>query len=409
MKDSTYIGLEIIASANEKADDCNFGCSFASDSCIHDGVCGSQCVCCIYCKGINYIKHGKTSTGNTRFRCKDCQKTWIDKASQYHKPEKHLIAEDYLRGESLRALVKKYQSSPLRLNQKIRTFLSALPRWEKYLDEAVPNITSKLILLSGKSFSCTSDSQNETNQMYVAFAIDAVSSMVVSFEIGYESDLNVWNRLLKRLKKRNIVPENFMSIGSSEILTAVESQYAGVPHRLSLHKVEREKEISCTLKSTNFSKVLVNEAVSNYKLLDNQTLGKYLSSEFKMELYQCLSNNYSDFAECVNTNCSRNSKNRIDNLVDDFKKRFEKFHSLKEDPTPLVNAWIAHKMLEKTEMGFSRMELFAQTPLEADFGNYTKNILPIKIDLKDNLKQLNKFVCQMSARIVQIPMRFDRQ
>ena len=75
---------------------------------------------CISCNSTNVIKHGKTATGSPRLRCHDCGKTFSIKEDDLPRLEIWKVADFYLSGKSYRDLVKLYQSSPRRLNQKIR-------------------------------------------------------------------------------------------------------------------------------------------------------------------------------------------------------------------------------------------------------------------------------------------------
>ena len=73
---------------------------------------------CIYCKSENVIKHGKTRSGDPRYRCKDCEKTWVKGIKLYKKPDISAIAESYLLGFSIRDLVPFFKSSHCPLMMK---------------------------------------------------------------------------------------------------------------------------------------------------------------------------------------------------------------------------------------------------------------------------------------------------
>ena len=111
---------------------------------------------CIYCKSVKVIKHGKTVTGNRRYRCRNCGKTWVLEKNETVRPDLSAIVEAYLSGRTCRDLVSIYHSSPLRINQKIREFLNGCPSWEEYLDACIKKHEPRLVYLIGRNFSCSS-------------------------------------------------------------------------------------------------------------------------------------------------------------------------------------------------------------------------------------------------------------
>ena len=138
---------------------------------------------CQYCRSRKVIKHGKTSTGNPRFRCRVCGKTWVLERNDPVRPHISDVTEAYLYGRTCRDLVSIYRSSPLRINQKIREFLNGCPRWEDYLDATVKNHEPRVVQLFGRTFSCSCNN-SKSNTMFLAIAVDALSSLIVCFEIG---------------------------------------------------------------------------------------------------------------------------------------------------------------------------------------------------------------------------------
>jgi transposase-like protein len=394
-----YISL---STKSEELVNCSSQCTL---NCNDNGTSCEGKYCCIHCHSYNFIKHGRTSSGSTRFRCRDCKKTWINNEEHYIKPDINEIAKKYLAGASLRDLVSIYKSSPLRLNQKLRAHLEKCVSWENYIDTHFNYISTKLTLLVGVNFSCVNDFATENNQMFVAMAIDAYSSLVIGYEINTYDEANVWNRLLKRMKKRNVICDNFMSNGSMHIVEGIERNYPQANHMSGIHKVIRENEIVSTLNTEEqkCKNKLINETINNFNKIDNTTLNQYLIQELKMDFKQCLNNNYCDYLKCLTSDCNKSTRKRLDNLVDEFKSRFEKFHSLKEEPAPIINAWIAHKMLEKDVNGFSKLELYSQKLLQANFSNFTENQPPSQLDLKGQNQLLAQFVCQVGAKITLIP------
>ena len=166
---------------------------------------------CIYCKSENVIKHGKTRSGDPRYRCKDCEKTWVKGIKLYKKPDISAIAESYLLGFSIRDLVPFFKSSPHRINLKIREFLDKTQNWEKFLDKSSEVRNIDVIYLQGIRFQCSYNSP-ENNEMFVAFAIEGLSSNIIGYEIGYDNDEEVWSKLLERLSKREYNIKTFLPL-----------------------------------------------------------------------------------------------------------------------------------------------------------------------------------------------------
>ena len=90
------------------------------------------------------------------------------------------LVESYIGGRTYRELTDVYKSSPLRINQKIREVLDGCPNWEEYLDACVTVHEPRLVYLVGRYFSC-SDPSAEDNLMFLALAIDSLSTMVIGY------------------------------------------------------------------------------------------------------------------------------------------------------------------------------------------------------------------------------------
>lgn len=82
---------------------------------------------CIYCKSSKVIRHGKTATGNRRYRCRSCGKTWVIEKAETIRPDIVSLTEAYLSGRTFRDLVEIYKSSPLRINKKSARIPRRLP------------------------------------------------------------------------------------------------------------------------------------------------------------------------------------------------------------------------------------------------------------------------------------------
>ena len=191
---------------------------------------------CPFCHSSRIIKHGKTSTDNQRFRCRYCKRTWVQSKLERDEPDFGTLSEAYLSGYSYRDLRKIYPNSPTRINQKIREYLVGCPPWEEYLDTSVRKHEARLIHLVGTKFNCTSADSDE-NCMFLAMAIDSLSTVVLGFEIGKKDSKEVWVKLLDRMNCRGIICPSFMSYGSKTIEDAIGD--------LSEENEKMKFEISC--------------------------------------------------------------------------------------------------------------------------------------------------------------------
>lgn len=362
---------------------------------------------CTYCKSNKVIKHGKTSTGNPRYRCRNCGKTWVLERNEPVRPDISDIAEAYLNGRTCRDLVSIYHSSPLRINQKIREFLGGCPNWEEYLDSCVKSHEPRLIYLIGKRFSCACE-QADNNQMYLAVAIDALSSAVLGFEVGSSNNYDIWIHLLDRMNCRGIQSPSFMANGSKVIEDAVNTVFPFAALRISYHRAYRDKELSCCLSRLPINNKLINDAIEIYNTLDNKALIKYLSLYDKVKLQDILFSSQEDFIKRVRSRIEYRAKNRVDGFINSFQTRFEKFHMLKEDPKPVINGWIAKYNLSRLDFGFSRLSLYRQIPSTTSFKQFSCGINPSVLDINEESPLLKTFVIEVAARGLQLPVIFHR-
>lgn len=366
---------------------------------------------CIACGSDKVIKHGKTANGNVRLRCKECNKTWAANKSREPKPDLHLLTEKYLNGLTFRELVPLYHSSPLRINQKIRETLSKSPEWEDYLDSVTPERKSDIIYLLGKSFACNynpNNSNENDNYMYLAIAVDGLSSMIVSYEIGETESPQLWDKMFERMKKRGITSKIFMSNGNRNIIDATEKHFPNAETKINYYRAFREKEIECCLSKLPLKHKLVHDAYSYYSSLENQKLQNLLRKEYHMDLREALMENYHEFIASVNKKSEQKTLNRVDCLAEDFKARFERFHMIKDDPRPIINGWIALKMLEKLEFGQNRLSLYNQNLLDVDFRDFTQNKLPRYIEMNNDYEDIKPFVIEIGSRVLNMPINVSK-
>lgn len=356
---------------------------------------------CIFCNSLEVIKFGKTNSGNRRLKCKSCGKTWVDNKVLIDRPEKYELVEKYFDGSSIRQLVPFYHSSPQKVNKTIREFLSESPNWEDYIDSLGLNKNHNLVYLIGQNFSCNCE-HDDCNNNFLALAVDAMSSFVLSYEISISNTNDVWEKLIQKMNNRNIKVEAFISKIDDVISQSISEYYPESKHFTNVVKAMRQKEITCYLNKLPIKKRLVFDAVKMYDTLDNKSLDKYLSKYQKTSFSDCLNVYQQEFIEEIEKRCQITKESPNDTLLNDFKDRFEKFHMVKCEPTPLINGWIAYNMLKKQQCDFSRFDFYKQSPSNATFKDFSVNKLPKLTSYKDI--DIKKFAFETGARLVQLPV-----
>ena len=356
---------------------------------------------CIFCKKDEVIKFGKTKSGSKRLKCKTCNKTWVDDKVIIDRPEEYLLVEKYFEGDSVRKLVPFYHSSPQKINKTIRNFLSDAPNWEKYIDEIELNNNHNVVYLIGQNFSCNCE-HDDCNNNYLALAVDAVSSFVLSYEISISNTDDVWEKLIAKLSNRNVQIESFISKIDNTISTSISNYYPESKHFTNVLKASRQKEINCYINKQPIKNRLITDAIKMYDLLDNKSLEYYLNKLHKTTFSNYITELKEDFFTEIEKRCLVTKDSSNDALVNDFKDRFEKFHMVKCEPTPLINSWIANNMLKKLACGLSRFEYYKQTPNSLSFKDFAENNIKVKSNIKDI--DFKKFSLEIGARLVQIPI-----
>lgn len=361
---------------------------------------------CIYCQSTAVIKHGKTRTGDPRFRCKDCEKTWVKGIVLYNKPDISAIAESYLLGHSIRDLVPFYKSSPHRINTKIREFLGATQTWESFLDKSSEVRNVDVIYLQGIRFNCSYNSP-EDNDMFVAFAIEGLSSNIIGFEIADDNTEEVWAKLIERLSKRNYEVKTFLTRDIKAVENPVNEYFKNSRVKLYLHKLNRDKEMAnrcCLLENQSLRDKLIDDALKFYSKLDNQTYTSYLKNKFDMDIKSCIKKDCDRFFECMMKNCGTESESRLEQLLVEFNDRFERFHALKTDPFPIINAWVGLHMLRPMECGFTRYSLYNQVPCKCSFACFASNHNDDQCEFIPNERELNSFANEVTIRALHLPI-----
>ncbi|ROL61733.1 hypothetical protein D9V86_04210 [Bacteroidetes/Chlorobi group bacterium ChocPot_Mid] len=362
---------------------------------------------CIYCRSSKVIKHGKTSNGNSRYRCRVCGKTWVLERVETIRPDIADIVEAYLQGRTYRDLVNVYHSSPLRINQKIRDFLEGCPSWEEYLDCSIGKHETRLVYLVGREFSCACKG-SRNNKMYLAMAVDGLSTVVLGYEIGSRESENVWMHLLDRMNCRGIMVPTFMYNGSKYIEEAVQTVFPFSSLRINYHKAYRDSELLCCMSRLAVNNKLINDAIRAYESLKNMNMLKYLESINEQKLKDILFTNPENFIHRLRDRMDQRPRNRVDGLLSAFQARFEKFHMLKDDPTPVINGWIARWMISRMEIGFSRLSIYSQIPSSTSFKNFSCGNEPELLRLSEDSPLLKTFVIEITARGLQLPIFYYR-
>ncbi|MGB9771758.1 MAG: IS1/IS1595 family N-terminal zinc-binding domain-containing protein [Candidatus Kapaibacteriota bacterium] len=364
-------------------------------------------ITCIYCKSSKVIRHGKTSTGNRRYRCRNCGKTWVMEKAQTIRPDIVSLTEAYLSGRTFRDLVEIYKSSPLRINKKVREFLEGCPHWEEYLDLCVPKHNVQLIYLIGRTFAAATV-ENPKHTMYIAMAVDSLSNVILGFELSDKDDFKTWFQLLGRMRNRGVIPSTFMTNGSIHIEDAVNTIYPNSTVKLFYHRFYRDKEVQCCLTRAPMNIKLINDAIYAYEVCNNHNLSRYLKITNDKFFHEVLKSSPDYFCNRLRERLDNKPKIRIEGLSNAFQARFEKFHMLKSDPFPLVNGWIARWMLQPLDIGFSRLAIYMQLPVITSFRQFSCGQLPNLNILSVDSPRLKTFIVEIAARALQIPIFYNR-
>ena len=359
---------------------------------------------CPFCNSARIIKHGKTSTNNPRYRCRYCHKTWVQSKVDKKPPDFGELTEAYLSGYSYRDLRSIYHSSPTRINQKIREYLVGCSQWEDYLDACSPKHEARLIHLVGKKFKCNCGDSKE-HQMYLALAIDALSTVVLGFEIGKRESRDVWTTLLDRLNCRGFVCPTFMSYGSKVIEDSLKIVF---PYSSTYNNFTRacyDKQLKNEVFHSFDSKKLILEAITAYETNRSKRLENYLIIFKDKRMKHLVLDSKDHFLDRMKERLKMKSTTRFEGLLSAFQKRFEKFHMIKYDPLPIINGWIAWWMLIPLPIGFSRLSLYLQHPFKTHFKNFNCGTLPEPLNLSIDSPEMRTFVIELAVRSLHIPIK----
>jgi hypothetical protein len=313
------------------------------------------------------------------------------------------IARLYLEGKTTRQLVKYYPTSPVRINNQIRTYLSKTPIWNDYIDNIIPFRNTKQIYLTGKKFHCSWNSP-VSNEMFVAFAICSMTGFVLDYRVASSETHECWTDLLNNLQVRHIRTNSFLTNGSEKSQTALDEVYPNIDKRITYHRNYRDKELGCCLSRLSPQSKLINDAVKIYLSNDNKILAEYLGLTDEKQLHIFLSERREEFTDIVKNRLRNRSKLFNDAFPNQFQKRFEKFHLLREDPVPIINSWIAFRMLATDEHGINNLTLFAQEPFQIKFKHFVKNVIKQPEFTKKNRQFLERLLVEICARCLELPV-----
>ncbi len=359
---------------------------------------------CPFCNSTSIIKHGKTSANIQRYRCMYCHKTWVQNKLPKQTPDIGTLTEAYLSGYSYRDLRSIYHSSPIRINQKIRGYLKGCSSWEEYLDACTPKHESRLIHLVGKKFKCKMGNDNE-HSMYLALAIDALSTVVVGFELGRRDSKEIWIRLLDRINCRGFSCPTFMSYGFKTIEDAIKVVFPYATTFINYTRTCYDKQLKKELFYSPDTRELIIEAINAYKIGQACKLKNYLVVFKDKRMRQIVLNSRGYFINRLQERINKRSNTRFEGLLKAFQKRFEKFHMIKYDPLPIINGWIAWWMLAPLPIGFSRLSLYLQHPSKTTFKNFNCGTLPTPLKLDIDSEEMRTFVIELAVRALQIPVK----
>ena len=361
-------------------------------------------ICCPYCNSCRVIKHGKTSTNTQRFRCRYCKRTWVQDRTKQPVVDYNKLAEAYLSGYSYRELRAIYPNSPSRINQQIRKYLLGCSNWEDYLDACSPKHEVRLVHLVGTKFNCLSRESDE-NCKFVGLAIDALSTVVLGFEIGENESVDLWTKLLDRLNCRGIVSPTFMSYGSKLVEKSCKIVFPYAEVYPNFTRAYYDKKLKHRIYHSIDNRELILEAINAYESHQAPHLNNYLLIFKNKKMKNIVLNSQDIFIERLKERIRLKRETRFEGLLWAFHKRFEKFHMMKYDPFPIINGWIAWWMLAPLPIGFSRLSLYLQNPYETHFNSFNCGTKPKLLDLPIDSPELRTFIVELAVRSLHVPIK----
>jgi hypothetical protein len=333
-----------------------------------------------------------------------CNKTWVQNKAPKQSPDIAELTEAYLSGYSYRDLRSIFPGSPIRINQKVREYLLGCSSWEEYLDACTPSHEARLIHLVGRKFKCNLG-DNLEHSMFLAIAIDALSTVVLGFEISKNESTDVWISLLDRMNCRGFVCPTFMSYGLKSVDDALKVVF---PYSTTFNNFTRacyDKQLKNELYFSPDIRKLILDAINAYKKNQTCQLANYLVIFKDKRMKQIVLDSKEYFINRLQERINKKPTIRFEGLLSAFEKRFEKFHMIKYDPFPIINGWIAWWMLVPLPIGFSRLSLYLQHPCKTYFKNFNCGTLPVPFNLSIDSSEMRTFIVELAVRSIHIPIK----
>jgi hypothetical protein len=241
--------------------------------------------------------------------------------------------------------------------------------------------------------------------MFLAMAIDALSTVVLGFELGKADTTEVWTRLLDRMNCRGFVCPTFMSYGFKTIEQALKIVF---PYSTTFNNFTRacyDKQLKYELYFEPDTRKLILGAINAYKANQNHQFANYLVIFKDKRMKEIVLNSKDYFINRLQDRINKKPTIRFEGLCRAFQKRFEKFHMIKYDPLPIINGWVAWWMLAPQPIGFSRLSFYLQHPYETHFKNFNCGTLPKPINLPIDSPEMKTFIVELAVRAVHIPIK----
>jgi hypothetical protein len=241
--------------------------------------------------------------------------------------------------------------------------------------------------------------------MFLALAIDALSTVVLGFEIGKRESHDLWVTLLDRMNCRGILCPTFMSYGSQLIEDSLKVVF---PFASSFHNFTRtfyDKDLKNKIYHSIDNRQLILEAVNTYEANKRFHLENYLVIFKDKQMKNLVLSSQEKVVNRLKERMQMKNKTRFEGLLAAFHKRFEKFHMIHYDPYPIINGWIAWWMLAALPIGFSRLSLYLQQPHVTHFTNFNCGTLPEPLNLSLESNQMRTFVIELAVRSMHIPIK----
>lgn len=157
---------------------------------------------CSYCDG-RLIVHGKTNSGKTRYKCKNCHKTQVGYYAYraYHKNVNHQITQFIKEGLGIRSISRVLKISTTTLLRRII---------------AIAKRTMLPIIIKGRSYEVDelrTFVKRKDKLIWIVYALERASRQVVTFSVGGRTNktLNVVLKTLTLSDARRIYTDKLIN------------------------------------------------------------------------------------------------------------------------------------------------------------------------------------------------------